>query len=409
MVRSLPTLLLLAACGGAATFDDSPIVPTGTTETYGFVTTLGADTVGAERVTRSADALVSESVDRWPTVRLRHTELAIAPDGRLTRMVMVVRTPSGATPAERWRRVLARFTTDSVMVRIQDSSGVSGRAFGTGGALTVPHVSMQYAVIELEIASALQLGRAAGQGVGDTLVFRQFYPDRDVGPRFVLHRGRVIPRDTDRVELRHDWLAGAGDVTIDSAGRMLHYSGQRSTYKVEVDRTATPPDVEAIGEALAMAEARNGPARLSVPDSVRGSIGSANLSVAYGRPLRRGRDLLGNVIPYDRVWRTGANEATMFTTSAAITMAGLALPAGSYTLWTVPHRDGAELIINRQTGQWGTSYDRRQDLGRAPMRTEPVDPPIEEFTIRVESRDATHGALVLEWGAFRWTAPITVP
>ncbi len=409
MVRPLPTLLLLAACGSGAAFDGSPITPTGATETYGFVTTLGTDTVAAERVTRSADALVSESVDRWPTVRLRHTELAIAPDGRLTRMVMTVRTPSGATPAERWREVLARFTDDSVMVRIRDSSGVTGRSFATGGALTVPHVSMQYAVIEFEIASALRRARAAGQGVGDTLQFRQFYPDRDVGPRFVLHRGRVIPTGGDGVVLDHDWLAGVGDVTVDSLGRMLHYSGQRSTYKVEVVRTATPPDVETIGQTLATIEARNGPARLSVPDSASGTIGATTLSVAYGRPLRRGRTLLGNVIPYDRVWRTGANEATMFTVSTPITLAGLELAAGSYTLWTIPHRDGAELIVNRQTGQWGTSYDSQQDLGRVAMRTEVVDPPIEEFTIRVASRDAAHGALVLEWGAFRWTAPIEVP
>jgi len=197
-------------------------------------------------------------------------------------------------------------------------------------------------------------------------------------------------------------------VTIDSAGRMLHYSGRRSTYKVEVTRTTTPPDVAAIGARLAAAEARNGPGRLSVPDTTLGTIGAASFTITYGRPLRRGRVLLGNVIDYDRVWRTGANEATMFTTSAPITLAGLELPAGSYTLWSIPHRDGAELIVNRQTGQWGTSHDSSQDLGRAALRTETLTTPVEEFTIRVEPRDAAHGDLILEWGTFRWTAPIVV-
>lgn len=407
MPRPTALLLLLAACAlEPEPFDEAPIVPTGPTETYGFVTTLGADTVAAERITRGGDALVSESVDRWPLVRLRHTELAIAPDGRLDRLRMEVRTPSGATPAERWRLVRARFTDDSVFVTIEDSSGTTGRNFATEGALTVPHVSMQYGVIEFEIAAAIR--RAAGGGVGDTLAFRQFYPDRDVGPRFVLHRGRVLPLGDGRVELRHDWLSGAGDATVDSAGRMLGYSGQRSTYKVDVRRVTDPPDVAAIATVLVADEQRAGPGRLSIPDTAIGTIGAAHFSVSYGRPLARGRVLLGDVIDYDRVWRTGANEATHFTTSAPISLAGLEVPAGTYTLWTIPRRDGAELIVNRQTGQWGTSFDASRNLGVAPLRTETLASAVERFTIRIEHADARRGALVIEWGTFRWTAPIVV-
>ncbi len=149
------------------------------------------------------------------------------------------------------------------------------------------------------------------------------------------------------MELRHDWLSGTGDVTVDSSGRMLTYSGMRSTYKVAVARTTTLPDVEAIGDRLAAAERRTGLQQLSVRDTARATIGAATFSVDYGRPLARGRTLLGNVISYDRVWRTGANAATQFTTSAPITLAGLSLPAGTYTLWTVPHVGRVDLIVNQ--------------------------------------------------------------
>jgi uncharacterized protein (DUF2141 family) len=118
--------------------------------------------------------------------------------------------------------------------------------------------------------------------------------------------------------------------------------------------------------------------------------------------------LLGNVIPYDRVWRTGANAATQFATSAPITLAGMVLPAGQYTLWTVPRTNGAELIVNRQTGQWGTGYDPAQNLGRGSMATETLAAPVEQFTISIDSADAKRGRLALAWGAFRWTAPIEV-
>jgi hypothetical protein len=114
------------------------------------------------------------------------------------------------------------------------------------------------------------------------------------------------------------------------------------------------------------------------------------------------------VIPYDRVWRTGANAATQFTTSAPVTLAGLLLPAGTYTLWTAPHVSRVDLIVNKQTGQWGTSYDRAQDLGTAPMKSDSVATPVEKFTISIEPSDAKHGTLTMAWGPFRWTAPIVV-
>jgi len=145
-----------------------------------------------------------------------------------------------------------------------------------------------------------------------------------------------------------------------------------------------------------------------VRDTMRARIGGAAFTVDYGRPLARGRVLLGNVIPYDRVWRTGAKAAAQFTTSRPIMLAGLSLPAGTYTLWTLPRARGVELIVNRQTGQWGTRYDARHDLGRAPMTAETPAPPAERFTISIIPADARHGTLAMAWGTFRWTAPIEV-
>jgi hypothetical protein len=139
---------------------------------------------------------------------------------------------------------------------------------------------------------------------------------------------------------------------------------------------------------------------------VRASIGEAAFVIDYGRPLARGRTLIGDVIPYDQVWRTGANAATQFTTSVPITLAGLAMPAGTYTLWTLPHRDRVELIVNRQTGQWGTGYDRGRDLGRAVMSTDTLASPVDQFAISVQPTAQKRGTLAMVWGPFRWTAPI---
>ena len=124
-------------------------------------------------------------------------------------------------------------TRDSVRISIRDSSGVKDTAFATGGAITVPHVSMMYSVIELEIAAALSPRQRRPHRAG-----RQHpVPPVLSGPR---HRPELraapadgcIPLGGGKVELWHDWLSGIGDVTVDSSRRMLTYSGARSTYKV---------------------------------------------------------------------------------------------------------------------------------------------------------------------------------
>jgi hypothetical protein len=200
---------------------------------------------------------------------------------------------------------------------------------------------------------------------------------------------------------------------LDSAHRLLTYSGARTTYKVDVTRLSEPPNVEAIGTQFAALETalktkNGGVAQLSVRDTTRASIGAAAFTIDYGRPLVRGRQLLGGVVPYDQVWRTGANAATQLTTSAAIALGGILVPAGTYTLWTVPRVKGVDLIINKQVGQWGTEYNSANDLGKAPMQTETLTAPTERFTISVVAADAQRGTLVMEWGPFRWTAPIVV-
>ena len=92
-------------------------------ERYGFVTVLGNDTVSVERVERSPTRLVTDGVDRWPFVRRRHTEFDLNPDATIEHMVMDVRTPNGASPRERGRRVTADFSKDRVSISVRDSAG----------------------------------------------------------------------------------------------------------------------------------------------------------------------------------------------------------------------------------------------------------------------------------------------
>ncbi|HEY0529525.1 MAG TPA: DUF2911 domain-containing protein [Gemmatimonadaceae bacterium] len=381
--------------------------PSGPEQRYGFIARLGNDTVSVESITRLGNKVVVDGVDRFPRVRRRHTEIELGAANSIRRIAMDIHTPS--EPAkERERHVTVDVTTDSVHIVKTDDERTLRMNFATNGAVAMPHVPQMYSLYELYFEAALARAAALKRAIGDTVQLRQFYIDREFD-RFPLHHGVVRLLPEHHAEIRHDWLSGTGEATFDSAGRMLTYSGARSTYLVEVTRLDSQPDVKAIADRFEALETQSGGVRqLSPRDTVRARIGNDSITVDYSRPLARGRILLGNVIPYDRVWRTGANAATQFTTSAAITLAGIQLSPGTYTLWTVPHKDGVDLIVNAQSGQWGTEYNHARDVATARIQSATRATTVDQFTISVVPSDARHATLNLEWGAFHWAAPIEV-
>jgi len=106
-----------------------------------------------------------------------------------------------------------------------------------------------------------------------------------------------------------------------------------------------------------------------------------HITIDYGQPHARGRTIIGGVVPFDAVWRTGANEATSLVTGVDLTIGGVAVPRGSYTLYTRPSRSGWKLIINKNTGQWGTDYRQEHDLARIDLTSRQLREPLDSFTI----------------------------
>jgi len=378
-----------------------------TVKRYGFLTMLGHDTISIEGITRQGNTLTSDEVDRFPTVRIRHTVVNLNDDGSIRHLVMDIHTPSEPS-GQRDRKVVADVAGNKVHLSKTDSTGTVNRDFSTGGSIVVAHVQQMYSLYELYFVAALKQATASKLAAGSPVKMRQFYIDREFD-RFPLGEAIVKPLDGAKIEITHDWLSGTGEAMMDAANDMLTYSGTRTTYDVRVKRLAAPPDVKGIADRFEAKEKEGGSVKsLSVRDTVRARIGNTIFTVDYGRPLLRGRTLLGDVIPFDYVWRTGANAATQFTTSTPTKLAGMQVPAATYTLFTAPHKNGVDLIVNKQTGQWGTEYNPAYNLGRASMTSEVVTSPVEKFTISIIPGDNRHGTLVFEWGSFQWTAPIEV-
>jgi hypothetical protein len=136
------------------------------------------------------------------------------------------------------------------------------------------------------------------------------------------------------------------------------------------------------------------------------------VKIDYSSPRAKGRTIFGAandkaVVPYGEIWRTGANEATTFVTDTNLTVGGKAVPAGSYTIFTVPKADGWTLVISKKTGEWGTDYPgEKEDLVRAPMSVSKTSAPVENFLIAFDQA-GNKCALRMEWANTRASVEVS--
>jgi len=135
--------------------------------------------------------------------------------------------------------------------------------------------------------------------------------------------------------------------------------------------------------------------------------GGKSIKTDYSSPRMRGRKIFGDLVPYDKVWRTGANEATTFVTSSDVVVGGKTVPAGSYTLFTVPGAEKWTLIINKKTGEWGIPYKYESDeLARVDMKVSKLPSPVENFTVNYE-KSGSGCTLQIEWETTRASVDIS--
>ena len=146
--------------------------------------------------------------------------------------------------------------------------------------------------------------------------------------------------------------------------------------------------------------------RASPYDSADVAVGGQSLRVCYGRPRAQGREIFGGLVPYGRLWRTGANEPTILHVPFAAEIAGVRVTPGSYSLYTVPGAEEWTIVLNPSTSQWGhessyTAEIEAREIGRGTAPTERLDQHVEQFTIRGDA-----GALLLEWERTRVRIPV---
>lgn len=330
-------------------------------QTGTYVARLGNDTLSVERYTRSADKIDGTIVSKSPSTRVVKYTLTLAKDGSVTGMEQSVLKADGTPFAGQPTGVKMTFVGDTVVreMTVNGTPSVRRTAVPKG---TLPAVGGSYVYSELVIAQArrsksdtvLSIGMGAQQNAPGKVAVRFFGSDSAE----IVNNGFPVGYRLDKV------------------GHVLHVDGAKTTQKVLVT-SVKDADVSAIAAAWNTADvAGQAMGIASTRDTLRAEVGGAHITVDYGRPAKRGREIWGKLVPFDTVWRFGANAAARFTTDKDLMVGGAHVPAGSYTIWLLPSAGQSFVILNKQlmassapnaAPLWGTGYDAAQDLVRIPV------------------------------------------
>ncbi len=369
------------------------------TDTRAYVEMLGVDTTAVEVFTRSADRIDGAFVMRIPVTRLARYTAYLAPDGSVRSLEVTWTTPEENPEGPPAQRSVIEIVGDSATFEVEEELGVETRQMEVP-ANTLPSTGK----VPLSVGLFEQATRQARAAGGERWEFAILRP----GSRRGAAPNAIEARGADSVSM--DFFGSPMIAALDGEGRILGITGRETTMKVEIQRVDPAElDLEALAAEFAARDARGeGFGQASPEESVTASVDAATLEVEYSRPSKRGREIFGGLVPWNEVWRTGANAATHFATDHDLVIGGELVPAGTYTLWTTYTPESAELIISSLTQIWGTGYDPAGDFVRIPMAREQLLETVERFTIEVEPTDGGSGVLALSWDTSRFTVPIEV-
>jgi hypothetical protein len=370
-------------------------------ERASFVTTLGRDTVVIESFTRSATRLVGDIVVRVPNTVLCHYELDLGSNGMVTRSMLDVKPLTG-NAAE--KKVTLDYAGDSVRVDV-DSAGQHDKSARQVAKDAYPQFMTGF---------GSSYGLYSSLGVYEVLLAQlgaKF--DSVTIPSIDMQSGRTVKRDfvqrsPTRVDADYFRIAFT-HLTLGDSGQILSADASETTEKTQTHRTEYMDPKKVAKHIVSDDESGKGIGVASPSVTEKATLGGKLVVVLYSSPRRRNRTILGTVVPYDQVWRTGANQATTVVTDDAFDIGGTSIPGGSYSLWTEPKKDGSvDLIINGQYGQWGTNYDSTRNVARVPMKVSTAPSPQENFSINLTPTTGSSGELKIAWDTFIWTVPITM-
>lgn len=362
-----------------------------------FIARLGTDTVHLERFERTGNTISGTVLQRTPTFRAIRWTMALDTDGNPVRYESRA-TDAAGQPLLNGVTGTMDFARDTIVrTAYRNGQPETSRLFAPNGAVPspgLPYVGVTFLSYEWGFG-ALRRRVAAG---GDTALYQLTLVAAQPAPA----KTRAWVVGADSAELSYFGVAKSG-YRFDNAGRLVSADWTGTTYRYRVERLADA-NLDAVARAWSDAEqAKRGFGALSPRDSTKATLGAAHLTIDYSRPSVRGRRIWGDVVPWDAVWRLGADVATHFTTDVDLTIGDAIVPAGRYTLWMYPSETTPKLIVSRAVNVFGTNYNPAQDLARIPLTRRNGVAPEERLALTIAD-----GVFAIRWADVAWTVPIGV-
>lgn len=348
-----------------------------------FITRLGNDTLRVERFSFSGGAYNVEQVLHTPVTALMHTHVGMTPAGEIGDVIHMhhqIKEPSAPLFAST-RLTMGAADSARITEKRGDSSTTRTIVVSAGMIPSLPDSWLAYELAAQRLRSA----RA------DSATVHFLEPDGS--------RTRILVRRISADSVTFELPFTVYRARVDAEGRIA------SLYQPNGLRVERVPEIDINGIAArwdALESQGKGMGPLSPRDSAVANVGGATIAVGYGRPSARGRAIWGALVPWNQVWRTGANDPTILRTTRNVVIGGTPLPAGTYTLTTVSTADGTKLIISQRTGGQAT------EVARVDMATSQLATPVEQFTIALEPGQGNRATLALSWDRRRMTVPIVV-
>ncbi|MHB1192689.1 MAG: DUF2911 domain-containing protein [Longimicrobiales bacterium] len=348
-----------------------------------IVYTLGRDTLAIEQFSRTATRLAGEMVSRsGAAVTRMQYDLTLA-NGRVTAALVRRLQADGKPLANAPTEYRFTFRADSVVRQSVWPDSTQTRSFAAPNAfLSMPNFA--YAPLEVLRAAPRHDSLPAVGITSNTVGFLGL---------------EAMPDGTERLRgTSYPML-----LAFDGNGLLQSVDGSFTASKSMGTRSQGRMDIAALARAMKPTGA------LSPRTTAYAAFSQGPIFINYASPAVRGRTVWGGLlIPLDSIWRVGANEAAHLATSKTIRLGGMTLAPGLYTLWVQHTQAATWLIVNRQVGQWGTSYEAAQDIGRVEMTLATTPEHVEDFTITIRSLGQNRGAVDFAWGDKVATAAFTV-
>jgi hypothetical protein len=348
---------------------------------------LGVDTISVEQIVRNGTTLTAEVLTRSPRTTLQRHRAQFDAADHLTMLTIVDLDP--ATGAER-RTTSYTKHGDSLHISVRGEQ--PSERMVAAPAEWLPFIDLVHWPFDV----ALQRMRRDNL----TQVAAPMLSGQRISnfPLALTGGDSATVTHPTRGTMRLSVLADGAIRTLDAG----------ATTRALIVTRSGGSDVSVLARDFAARDAAGrGIGELSGRGGGESTVLGTTITLDYGVPMKRGRAIWGALVRYGQLWRTGANRATHFTTDRELRFGDLVVPAGEYTLYSVPEATGGVLIINRQTGQNGQQYDHARDLGRIPLRARALDREVEAFTISVREEDG-RGILALQWDRTELITAFTV-